>query len=96
MIKPNIFIEKQMTEKTNKEISFGEVINIVETLEKKSGWKIKEIIRNLQKGLFDGCSISRNSPYVHLYIGRGLNNINLHFSTIKDEMRVEIPIDMVI
>lgn len=87
-----ITVKKRERVEMGKSIPIPEAFKIVNEIEFRLKIGIIDLIKKLiLSGNADSFQISKDRPYIRLYIGNYLDDISISFSTLKEEMDLKIP-----
>ena len=86
-----IFLKKQGAIEIKKEITFDEVKGMLLNLGNQFNIDVIDIVKKIAMKKADGFSLNKNSPYIHLYIGNGSENIIVELATSESETKLKFP-----
>lgn len=86
-----ISLTRQDTSKMQKEITQDEAIKLIDGISLKFNIDVMELVKKVASKQADGFSLNKNSPYIHLYIGNGLDKITIELMTLENETKIKVP-----
>lgn len=86
-----LFLKKQDITEIQRHITIEEVKKILLELSSQLEMNITDLVKQVALKKADGFSVNKNSPYTHLYIGNGSENISVELMTLEKEIKLKIP-----
>ena len=86
-----VSLKKQNTIGVKKEVSMTEVNEMFQRLSNQFSIDVMELAKKVATKKADGFSLNKNSPYIHLYIGNGSENVSVEVMTLENETKIKVP-----
>jgi hypothetical protein len=86
-----LFLKKQNTLEVQKNVTITEAKSMLINLGTQFNIDLIDIIKKIAMKKADGFSLNKNSPYIHLYIGNGSENISIELMTSENEIKLKFP-----